>query len=136
MLSQNRFSFRSFTVLLTILLALPPASWITCSRGWHARAHTSGVAFQLPPFAVGNGLNPVQRILAATCDGRSGVYTADLEQLEVDAVTDYLKLHGLPLSDYATLYAYGRSDLRTEIRGMMLAALLGIAARAPSGNTG
>ena len=60
----------------------------------------------------------------------------DFRQLKIDAVTAYLTIHNLPLTEYATVYSYGRSDLRTEIRSIMSTALIGIAKRAPYGSTG
>jgi hypothetical protein len=130
----SSFYYRPLIAVLVWLLILPPVSEMTGGGHWQAAAQTS---VQLPPCAVGNYLNPVQRILETTCDGTvSDPYKAALEQLEIDAVTSYLALHGLPLTEASTLYTYGRTDLRSEIRGQIFSLLLGIAKRAPYGNTG
>ena len=59
-------------------------------------------------------------------------YGDALVQFEADSVQAYLTLHGLPSTDSLVVYGYGRSDLRTEIRGLMLVRLLAIVSKAPS----
>jgi hypothetical protein len=51
---------------------------------------------------------------------------ADLVQLESDSVSGYLGLHNIPQTNSSVIYQYGRSDLRSAVRGMMLANLLAI----------
>ena len=56
-------------------------------------------------------------------------YLNDLKELEADAVEAYLTSHFLPATDAQLIYDYGRTDLRTQIRALMSAALLAIAAK-------
>jgi len=60
---------------------------------------------------------------------------SDLRELESDAVNAYLALHGLPATDSSIIYTYGRSDLRSEIRGLMINILLGIILKPASQRT-
>jgi hypothetical protein len=47
-------------------------------------------------------------------------------QFENDSVSAYLALHNIPQSDAHVIYDYGRSDLRTAVRGVMMSTLQGI----------
>jgi hypothetical protein len=49
-----------------------------------------------------------------------GPICTDLRQLETDAVNGYLGLHHLPPGDAHIIYDYGRTDLRSAIRGQMV----------------
>jgi hypothetical protein len=135
---RRAFYYRPLAILLGLLLVLPHISQVAGSRQFQAAAQTAPQA-QLPscshPTLPGYG-NPIRRIIDATCDTSSGVWKADLEKLEVIAVTQYLTIHRLPVTEAATLYAYGRSDLRSEIRGTIFNIVKGILLRAPQGQNG
>jgi hypothetical protein len=64
-----------------------------------------------------------------------GPIVSDLVQLENDAVAAYLGLHELPQSDANIIYTYGRSDLRSAIRGLIFNILLGIIEKPASERT-
>jgi hypothetical protein len=59
-------------------------------------------------------------------------YGNTLVQFESDTVQAYLATHALPAADSYVVYTYGRSDLRTEIRGLMLLRLFAIVSQAPA----
>jgi hypothetical protein len=125
---RGNFLFRPIAVALALLLILPPASWVTNSRV--ARASAQVVSIQPPQCG------PTILVVQNRACGQNLFFNADLSQLESDTVQTYLKLHGLQASDAAMIYSYGRSDLRSELRGMMLASLISILSRAPGGNAG
>jgi hypothetical protein len=64
-----------------------------------------------------------------------GRIVSDLVQLENDAIAAHLGLHDIPQSDANFIYTYGRSDLRSAIRGIMFSTLLGIIAKPASQRT-
>jgi len=59
-------------------------------------------------------------------------YGDNLVQFESNMVQAYLAQHGLPSTDSYVVYTYGRSDLRTEIRALMLLRLYTIIVEAPA----
>jgi hypothetical protein len=61
-----------------------------------------------------------------------GPICTDLRQLETDAVNGYLGLHHLPPGDAHIIYDYGRTDLRSAIRGQMVTMMGDIIAKQPS----
>ncbi|MCZ2077729.1 MAG: hypothetical protein LC130_22320 [Bryobacterales bacterium] len=140
MLSQYSIFFRSTAVFLSWLLIVPPVARMTGGGSrFEAGAQTGTVRL---PDCYSDPItlypNPVQRMLPATCDGRAGAYRGDLEQLELEAITEYLNLHGLLFSEHATIYNYGRSDLRAAPKSgvSFYARILSILSRAPQGHTG
>jgi len=89
---------------LMLLLAIPASSW-GCTA-------------------------PVNSIFVNPCADTT--YGSALVQFESDTVQGYLATHGLPSTDSYVVYTYGRSDLRTEIRGLMMLELFEIITQAPS----
>ena len=79
---------------------------------------TSEASAQTPSTAI------IQNCFTTVC--------SDVRQLETDGVKDYLDLHGLPQTDAALIYSYGRSDLRSAVRGTMFDILLGIVVKPAS----
>jgi hypothetical protein len=60
---------------------------------------------------------------------------SDVRQLETGGVNAYLALHSLPANDTSVIYKYGRSDLRSGVRGAMFNILLGIILKPASQRT-
>ena len=112
-MSRERFWFRSLATLLAWVMILPPVAQMTGSKHWQAKAQS------------GCGPQP-NAILRNICG--SGIID-DLVQFEADAVQDYLASHGLPASDANIIYSYGRLDLRSEIRSMMVLKIVDIVQR-------
>ncbi len=82
------------------------------------------------PASLGACTAPVNSIFNNPCADTQ--YGDALVQFESDSVQAYLAIHGLPSTDSFVVYTYGRSDLRTEIRGLMLVRVLAILGKAPS----
>ena len=78
-------------------------------------------AFQASAAVIGTS----KSIIRNACVGTK-CYIADVGQLESDAVGGYLGLHNLPPDDGHIIYDYGRTDLRSAIRGAMINILEGI----------
>jgi hypothetical protein len=102
----------------------PPITVFTCGGSLQILQHTCD--YITPPgysaFSVGtvSGTPP----------------SKDLEQLESDAVNEYLADHDLPSTDASLIYQYGRADLRSAIRSQMLGDLIAIGQKAESAKTG
>ena len=105
--------YQPLALALAILMALPAASWFQPQFG-NSRVPKP---FQASAQA-GSGLCTGTHILNNFC-----LLSADAQALETDAVSSYLTLHNLAPTEAANLYSLGREDLRTEIRGLMLARL-------------
>jgi hypothetical protein len=105
--------YKPLAVLLMILL-LPTLPWIGgASAPYQASAQVQGCA------ATGTS------IIRNYCVDNVA-YSADLFQLEQDAVSAYLALHGIPQTEAHVIYDYGRSDLRNAVRGVMMSQLQAI----------
>jgi hypothetical protein len=131
---RSAFLFQPLVVALAYLLVLPPADWMTGGRQFQAKADVTSV----PVYQCNSPNTPVNTIFnqSKLCAGVIDLGINDQFQLESDAITAYLLVHGQPLSEYASIYSTGRTDLRSQIRANMLAILLGIIARAPKAATG
>ncbi|HEY2017982.1 MAG TPA: hypothetical protein VGH38_30970, partial [Bryobacteraceae bacterium] len=108
--------YKPLAVVMAILM-LPALSWMDYggagAGAFRASAQIQGCA------ATGTS------IIRNYCV--NGVaYFVDLTQFENDAVSAYLAMHNLPPTDAHVIYDYGRSDLRTAVRGVMMSILLGI----------
>jgi hypothetical protein len=112
--------YQPLAIALVLLLLLPPISWLESTRD--RGPFQAAAQIVLPGGARGNKI-----IQTVDLGGPGGtVYANDLDELESDAVKAYLALHDLPASDAHLIYEKGRADLRTAIRGTMMAVLLGI----------
>jgi hypothetical protein len=109
--------YKPLAVLMAILL-LPALTWME-SGGAGARP------FQARAQTIQGCASTTNSIIQSYC-ANGIVYYTDLVQFESDSVTAYLALHNLPQTDAAKIYSYGRSDLRTAVRGVMMTTLLGI----------
>ena len=115
--------FRPLAVLLAILML--PTLPSTRYSGFKAAA-------QAPVSAcdVGSG----NSIIRNYCNA-SGSIVPELATLESDSVKAYLALHGLPETDASVIYTYGRQDVRSAVRAIMIARLIAIVSKAPSERT-
>src|SRR5262245_49089428 len=118
---RNSIFYQPLAVIMAILM-LPPFTSIT---GTSATSLAEAQSF--------TGCAPVSsRIIqniGGLCDSNFAVPSAILQQFEVETVSAWLTIHGLPQSARSMIYELGRSDLRSELRGYMLARLLEIIAR-------
>jgi hypothetical protein len=113
---RRSFIFQPLAAFLIVLL-LPFLSRIASDTGIRISEASAQVS-----------TNPILQ----NCLGRA---CADLRQLETDGVSAYLGLHNLPLADASIVYKYGRTDLRSGVRGAMFNILLGIILKPASQRT-
>jgi hypothetical protein len=106
------FVYRPLAAILAVLL-VPILSRFEGAAGVRA--------FQASAASLGTSKSIIQNY----CVGHLCYFT-DLRQLESDAVAGYLGLHNLPADDAHIIYDYGRTDLRSAIRGAMVNILEGI----------
>lgn len=109
---ERWFIYRPLAAILAVLM-VPMFSGLGSDAG--IRALQASAA----------GLGESKSIIQNYCVGHL-CYFADLGQLERDAVAGYLGLHNLPPDDAHIIYDYGRTDLRSAIRGAMFNILEGI----------
>jgi len=119
--------YQPLAILMAILM-LPALSWVE-SGGAGARPFQASAQIQLQGCAATG--NTIIRNYCAN----GVVYFTDLTQFEKDSVTAYLALHNIPQSDAHVIYDYGRSDLRSAVRGVMMTTLQGIFALPASQRT-
>jgi hypothetical protein len=142
---RTRFFYKalaqSLAQLLFLMLFVPDLPVIGPVVAPRAHAQTGG-------SACSNSVNPGQsQILQSVCSyiTPAGQYnplvfnatppTAALQQFESDTVQSFLTLHGLPSTDASLIYQYGRTDLRTQLRGYMFGRLLSISLEGASQRT-
>jgi hypothetical protein len=114
---RGTFYFKPLALVLALLLMLPPVAELLQSPQFQAQAQGPVTDVVVPKFTRQAIVQPD----LLTTDQAETLYG-----LEHDAVLVYLAMHGLPVSDYAMIYNYGRGDLRDEIRGIMLEILIGL----------
>jgi hypothetical protein len=119
--------YQPLAVLMSILVA-PAVSWI---EGGGGGARPSQAQAQI---TLGNCNSAGTTVIQKYCVN-GNIYLTDLPQLESDAVNAYLGMHHLPPTDAHVVYDYGRSDLRSAIRGDILTTLFGIAQKPASQRT-
>jgi hypothetical protein len=124
--------FQPLAVVLVILLS-PVLSWLD-SDGPGAGLFKSS-AQTISSCAADPSSNSIIRNYCVTLGGNTVAYGMDLVQLESDAVSAYLGLHGMTPADAPVVYSYGRSDLRSAVRAQMITILLGIISKDPSTRT-
>jgi hypothetical protein len=115
---RRRLFYKPLAILMSILL-MPVFSWM--EGGGAGRRALQASAQTIESCSTPRGNKIIQKVCV------NGVpYGPDLNQLEADAVSLYLKERGLPETDANLIYSLGRTDLRSAIRGEMLGILLGI----------
>jgi hypothetical protein len=125
--------FRPLAVLMAILM-LPVIARVHPGGGRGQEKSTFSAFEAAAQTLVGCGLAGGTSIIQNYC-GAGGFPVAALYALESDAVKLYLALHGLPQSEASVIYSHGRKDLRTAIRGLMLANLIAIIQKDPADRT-
>ena len=112
--------YQPLAVLMAFLL-LPGVSWMTHSGG----SFQAGAQIQICSSDGSNGTSNAQ--IVNTCRWPTAVTSSsDWVQFQNNAIADYLSARDLPPEEAATIFTYGRTALRTEIRGQMFARLLNI----------
>ena len=119
--------YRPLALMMAILM-LPPLAWIgggNQTRPFQAQAQIAGC------LATSN------TIIQNYCDAAGNIYGTDLNQLESDSIDAYLDKHHIEKTAASRniVYQYGRTDLRSQVRGIMLANLLSIINMTPSART-
>ncbi len=113
--------YQPLAVLLAVIM-LPPFSWISGA----GRASSMSVTAQINVPGCTPSAGRIIQDLGGFCDP-NWADTADVQQFENDTVSAWLTAHQLPQSEGALIYQFGRSDLRSELRGYMVLKLLDIA---------
>ena len=114
------FYYKPLALALAFLMLAPPISWVTGVGG------TSRAEAQIVISGCAGSQDRIVQNLGILCDPNFPAQPADIQQFESDAVRGYLAAHLLPQTDSSLIYQVGRSDLRSELRGYMLARLLAI----------
>ena len=112
--------YQPLAVFLAVIL-LPPFSWITGA----GEASPASLKGQIVITACGPDAGRIIQDLGSDC-GPNWANTADVQQFESEMVSAWLTAHKLPQSDKSIIYQLGRLDLRSELRGFMVAKLLDI----------
>jgi hypothetical protein len=117
--------YKPLAILLVALLT-PALAWVANSNLFLANAQVGSGCFS------GNN-----SIIQNYCDAAGNIYVTDLAQLEADSIDAYLDEHHIEKTAASRniVYQYGRSDLRSQIRGIMFANLLSIVNMTPSART-
>ena len=114
------FYYKPLALALAFLLLAPPISWVS------GVGHTSRAEAQIVISGCAGSPDRIIQNLGILCDPNFPAQFADVQQFESDTVRGYLAAHSLPQTDSSLIYQVGRSDLRSELRGYMLARLLAI----------
>ena len=88
----------------------------------------AGLLQAAPPVSIqaAGGCSPASgRIIQQVCD--TGSVDNDVLLFEDEIIADWLTTHEIPLIQSPLIYQYGRTDLRSELRSVMLLRLMEIA---------